>query len=267
MEQEKTPQIEEVEFDNLEQLEEGVKRMVDFPGNDGFMFLCHQVLDRTKGDISKRVYTDKKDRGSTESIMKIGFSYFSYSYFTQTSTIVGYDSDGKGHRIQPKNKTEKLVKDIMSYEYEPFLAFEKVIIVMAIPKRIKIGENVVPFCMDLRDDPTIYGEESLRNPFNELMYDRLRIIENPFVMAAVNFGIPERNLKPSIQLNKDFIAYLSDEQKAQIADKYAKMMIEEYGLSLNDTQEQMYKKIENKVMNAKHPSYGEGSYAYDFDFD
>ena len=65
-----------------------------------------------------------------------------------------------------------------------------------------------------------------------------------------------------------FIVYLSVEQKFVIIDIYAKFMIEEYGLSpKTDSQEQMYKKIEDKVMKASHNSYGDGSYANDFDFD
>lgn len=267
MEQRKA-NIEEIEFDNLEQLEEGVRQMVSFPHSENFTFLCHQVLDRSKGDISKRVYSSKRDRGSTESIFKNGFCYSSYSYYTQTTNPIGFDEDGQHHRVEPKNKIEKLTKDIMTYEYEPFLAFEKVLIIMALPKRIKIGDKVVPFCQDLREKPTIHGEESLRCPYNELMYYRRRWIDTPFILAAINFGLPEQNIKPSIQLNRDFIAYLSGEQKSEIMDKYAKFMIEEYGLSpKTDSQEQMYKKIEDKVMKASHNSYGDGSYANDFDFD
>lgn len=266
-----------IEFENLDDLQKGVEGLLTFKGYEDYIFFIHQHLDRTK--VGVRSNEISRFRRTSDSIFRNGFDYESYNFATESVGILTSDNlseyTPKPHNDERElakgNLKELLVFDTMHYCYEPFLADEKCLTLMAVPKDIEVGEGKkVPFGRDLGDCRLCVREVKSRIPYCEMRYGKCNIGKE-FALGSVFFGVDGTNLKPTISINNDFIEKMNSDDKNKVLKSHANDLINFAQLDpKNESEKEMCKKVERKTEESakehEHP-YKKGSYMYDFDFD
>lgn len=304
------------EFETVDELNQALRKMILFDKWDQYTYFGHQCM---KGfhDRWHDGYRPYCERGSIKGIIENGFDYSSYNYVTMSSvvlsrkpfnsSIIGKEKNEELNSLK-NNPKELLVKNCMYYQYDTVstpekqgYAEEKVIVFMAVPNKIDIGNGyTVPFGLDL--DASNKKDESNYIPYDTLIRDREVTYKNKdiiekyygenntgrtnfvcsskfdsaFTLGAVCYGVEGKVEKPTLYLNKNFIENMPTEERERRLNVYGDMMKRFFEIETpqsaenrEETQKQINEKVqkttESKSKGLTH--YKEGSYMSDFDFD
>ena len=314
---EKTDGYMAIEFDTVDELNEALRKMVLFDKWDQYTYFGHQCMEGYH-DRWHKSYKPYCERGPIEGIIKNGFSYSNYNYVTKSSVILS-DKPYSSHIISKEkndelkslkdNPKEMLVKNCMYYQYDTVstperggYAEEKVIVFMAVPNTINIGNGyTIPFGLNLDKSgssesncipyDTLLRDNNVQNNNRDLIakYYGNNYEENKdtnfihssnfdpaFTLGAVCYGVEGKVEKPTLYMNLKFIEQLPAEEKERRLSLYGDMMKRYFEIETpqnDENHEEVQKQIDEKVYKITEKKskglthYKEGSYMSDFDFD
>lgn len=183
-----------IEFENLDDLEKGIRKMLGFAGYEDCSFYIHQHVNRIKNDSPRR------EIGGVNSIFTNGFYFNSYNSLGQSVCRMGAGNLYVGENTNKTRKVNEirdevkqngtlldlLTFDVINYDYEGFLSAENSVCILAMPKYINVGENkYAPFGLDCSGSERCY-DECMHIPYCEMA-------ENKVLTAITKEKYGERN--------------------------------------------------------------------------
>ena len=253
--------LQPIEFAKKEQL----KQMLEFVGHmvsktGEYNLYLHKVYDF---DENGRSWNGRTCRTNMFGIFKYGLSKSKYSSVQQTSVFSGIFDESSADKV-------------LNYNY-PWPTTEQIILIMAIPKNVKINGFDVNFSTPIYKfaefDAMRYDHSKSQYT---MPYDALKqhSVDLPFIVGSIVTHLPtetpeefEKYAKYEMYINPTHISRVSENEREQYLSELSNQVITKFGIVETDDEKAIDQKIHSVIEDMDKTNFNEGSYSSDYDFD